>query len=799
MEKFDLHNKFVINENVLKPRSFYIPFTDKKFSLNYEDSKEVTLLKKWKFAYKNAFTPKLINFEPEEEFEIPFCWQRKGFDYDQYLNYQTPFPCLPPYILKDNPCGIYVTEYQIENKKGKYYLNFDGVDSCLYLFVNGKYVGYSTISHSKAEYDITNFVSKGKNKIKVIVLKWCSGSYLEVQDKLRMSGIFREVYVINRPNDHIFDYKLTPNSKGKIEFEIDKPATIEIYDKSKLLAKKTGKSLVFSVKDPILWNAENPYLYKAIISYNGEFIEEKFGFRDVSIKNATLLLNNKPFKFRGVNRHSSTVNGYVETIDDLIKDLKLFKKFNINAVRTSHYPPHPLFPRLCDEYGIYLLLEADVECHVCDTSKDNKSDVNEFATDKCFQDMFFKRIVNAYERDKNRTSVVMWSLGNESGFSHMDDPYTNFEKPARYIKQRDNRPIHYEGSMKPEADGEWYFRKEDILDVYSRMYPPYRDLDRYINGFYTKRHNNCKTKPFVLCEYSHAMGNSCGDVSYFWDHYINKYPVFCGGFIWEWCNHGVYDGNKFLTGNDLDNSVRGACLGTFCADGLVDLDRKFLHSSLYEVSETYSPYKLNKIKNGIEIENVRDFESLDSFELKCVLEVNGKAVDEANLDIKGILPHEKRKFVFNKLSSLNGFVTITTHLVNKKLEIDSCHQVIFKNEYPVSNFNPVDFEFKNNTIKIGNKKVRINDKGMIDFIGESNNLLAKSMYFSMFRAPLDNDEMFKNKWKDDYLDKISFYPISTEKVGKKIVVKGYNGFAYKAPASFVKLSYEFDSECDVRI
>lgn len=795
--KYNLHNQYVVNENVLPPRSNYTPFSDTNFSLVRTKSKEFHLLSKWKFQYFPCFEDELVKFEPTKEDVVPFNWQRRGYDYDQYLNTALPFPIEPPYILKDNPCGIYVTNYKVISKKGKYYLNFDGVDSCLYLFVNDEYVGYATISHVVNEFDITNYLNEGDNKIKVIVLKWCSGSYLEDQDKPRMSGIFREVYILNRPEDHIVDYRIESNMDGEIHFECDKEAEVTLYDQDKVLSSQVGKELTFVVKNPILWNAEDPYLYRLVIHYNGEYFEEKVGLRSVDIKDCVFRLNKTPFKIRGVNRHSATVNGYVETLEDLEKDIKLYKKFNINAVRTSHYPPLYGFTKLCDEYGLYVMLEADLETHEAAYYKGSNENFSDFSENKNYEEAYYQRIMRAFQMEKNRTSVIMWSLGNESGYSSSDEGYSNFTRIGNYIKEHDARPIHYESTILPWTDGEWYFRKEHVLSFYSRMYPPFRDIDRYFGGFYTKNHLDMEHRPFILCEYAFAAGNGSGDVKYFWDHYINKIPEFVGGFIWGWCDFGVMKDGKYLTGDDFHTVISS---GNDCSYGLVDLDRSFLHSSLYEVGEAYSAFDVRNENNKFIIKNMHDFETLDKYQCKYQIKVNGEIKEERVLDIKGIKAKEERAFVIDEVNKYEGYVTIDFLLSDSRYDINSVRQVIIKDKYPLEEFKESKLDFKNNRVELNHASYDFDKNGLIKQIKVNDKVLLDSpMEICVYRAPTDNDVFEDKKWKQYYLHKASFRAISFKQEGNQLIAEGFVGFEYRVPVCKSKIIYTFDKDSKVKV
>ncbi|MFR5102794.1 MAG: sugar-binding domain-containing protein, partial [Christensenellaceae bacterium] len=366
MEKL-YHNTLITQVNALPARAFYVPFPSEECDILSDKSPAVRYITEWEFSYFPKYDEAIWSCKGERKISTPSNWQVLGYDAHQYTNINYPFPYAPPYILKDNPAGVYIASLSLPERKGRYYLNFDGADSCLYLYINDVFVGYSSASHCIAEFDVTDFLND-ENEIRVVVFKWCAGSYLEDQDKLRMSGLFRDVYLLNRPEGHLFDYKISteisPDGKrGKIVFEGDRVSSLILCRKGAVITSAQGKNAELVVENPELWNGEKPELYELTISCAGEYILERVGFRKIEVKKNTVLLNKKPLKFKGVNRHSMTVNGYVESAEDVLKDIRLMKTHNINAVRTSHYPPHPLFPVLCDVYGIYLMLEADVESH----------------------------------------------------------------------------------------------------------------------------------------------------------------------------------------------------------------------------------------------------------------------------------------------------------------------------------------------------------------------------------------------------------------------------------------------------
>lgn len=781
---FNLHNSLVTQVNAEKPRSYYIPFKDRNFSLNMKDSSEVTMLTKWRFAYFPKFEEKLIKFTPEKEIEVPSCWQILGYDFNQYTNIRYPFPYNPPYILKDIPCGIYETEYVLEVKKDKYYINFDGVDSCLYLLIDNRFVGYSTVSHSISEFDITDFLHKGVNKIKVIVLKYCQASYLEDQDKLRMSGIFRDVYILNRPEDHITDYKITTDFEdetGFIALDIDKKANIELYDGENLLISRNAKQARFTIPNVKLWSSEEPNLYRLVIEYNGEYIEEFVGIRTVKITGNIFKINNQPIKFKGVNRHSMTINGYVENREDLEKDLQLMKKYNVDTIRTSHYSPHPLLTKLCDIYGFYVIEEADVESHGSCMSSGHwiKEEYCDIATNVLFKEQIIHRQERMYQRDKNRQCVVMWSMGNECGFT-FDKRDSNFMFASDYLRKVDNRPIHFESAFALIND---YSRSLKATDLFSCMYPGY-DFCEY----YEKLNLNI---PYFLCEYSHAMGNSCGDIQ----HYVDKfyqYDFTCGGCIWEWCDHGVIEGNKQFYGGDFKENLHDS---NFCADGLVSLDRKIVHSSLLEVSEAYSPVYVYFENGKIYFENKKFFTNLSNLTCKCLTKVNGKVINEIEININSIKPGEKRQMDIEIPFNVKGFVTLDFAFENVKIGAKNIKQIIISEYYPlIIPMEAKEIKISNNKIKVGQYVVTLNDKGLISGIKKGKiQYLIKDMRFNICRNFIDNDRNVAYVFKDLFMDRedVNFFAIKNEVKNNSIEITGFITYDSILPYAEVKLAYSF--------
>lgn len=461
----------------------------------------------WKFKFYESYhqvpegcTEKAADTTGYDTIPVPSCWQILGYDQNQYTNVRYPIPFDPPYVPDDNPAGVYVKEFSLTEEEAaqKIYLNFDGVDSCYYVWINGTFAGYSQISHSGSEFDITDKVTAGNNRLTVLVLKWCDGTYLEDQDKLRFTGIFRDVYLLVRPTDHIRDYFVhTPVSEDLTKAEIlvdlelcgSPSVTVKLYapDGDFLAAATPSDGKVrFAVDDPDLWNAEHPALYTLILSTPDEVIAQKVGLRRIDIKGNVIYINGVNFKIKGTNRHDSNpFTGAAVTREQLLTDLKLMKEHNINAIRTSHYPNAPWATQMYDKYGFYVMDEADLESHGCTTlygSKSEHVDMGEvqyeesygyLMRDPSYENAVVDRIQHLVHRDKNCSSVFSWSMGNESAYG------PNLEKAAAWIKSYDpDRVLNYENSIWQQTNTDYVNDVHD-LDVFSRMYAPVEFIDEF--------------------------------------------------------------------------------------------------------------------------------------------------------------------------------------------------------------------------------------------------------------------------------------------------------------------------------
>ena len=593
------------SENRCPARSWYIPGgVSRQHMLNGD----------WQFAYfqRDIDVPETVT--QWDTIPVPSCWQLHGYENPNYSNINYPYPCDPPYVPDDNPCGIYQRSFELD-KWGRTYFVFEGVSSCAYLYINGHYVGFTQGSHLLAEFDITDFVNQGHNTVQVKVLKWCCGSYLEDQDFFRYNGIFRDVYLLQRPEGHITDVQMIPDDQH-ISLTLDGEAEVRIFDGDTLLTQqKMVDYFDFAPAQPVLWNAEKPHLYTVKLERAGEIITLRAGLRKIEVgPDYAILVNGVPVKFHGVNHHDTSPNrGWCQSEAELRRDLELMKSLNINCVRTSHYPPAPVFLQLCDELGLYVVCETDIETHGFLRRLPNvpyRYDVESNAwpcTKAEWKHEFLDRMQRMVEHFKNHPSIFMWSSGNESGHG------CNQVAMLRWTKQRDpSRLVHAEDAS----------RKGQIhnADVFSMMYSSLQEVERFalcddIN------------MPVFLCEYSHAMGNGPGDV---WDYntLFDRYPKLTGGCIWEWADHVVNVNGVQRYGGDFPGEQTHD--GNFCCDGLVFSDRSLKAGSL-EAKAAYQPIRTSYEDGVLTVYNRLDFTNLEEYEFRYTIEADGEVVAREEL------------------------------------------------------------------------------------------------------------------------------------------------------------------------
>ena len=585
------------SKNRCDPRSYCIPGGVSEYHL---------LNGEWKFAYFSRDVDVPEDITHWDTIPVPSCWQLHGYESPNYSNINYPYPCDPPYVPDDNPCGVYEREFEL-NKWGRVYFVFEGVASCAYLYVNGRCVGYTQGSHLQAEFDITDFVRSGVNTLRVKVLKWCCGSYLEDQDCFRYNGIFRDCYLLQRPEGHIGDVEMIPNHR-EITVSLRGTAQVRILEGEKLLYSGTVTDrLSYAPEEPVLWNAEKPFLYTVELERFGEVLTFRTGLRSIAVSEEyALLINGVPVKLHGVNHHDTSPHrGWCQTDEELRQDLLLMKQLNINCVRTAHYPPTPKFIQMCDELGLYVICETDIETHGFLRRLPNVPyyfDVESNAwpcTRPEWKGEFLERMQRMVENFKNHPSVILWSTGNESGHG------SNHVAMLRWTKQRD-------GSRLTHAEDASRKGQNHNADVYSRMYPSLAEVERFAL---------CDDidMPVFLCEYSHAMGNGPGDV---WDYnrLFDRYPKLIGGCIWEWADHVVTEKGVQKYGGDFPGELTHD--GNFCCDGLVFADRGLKAGSL-EAKAAYQPVHTHYENSVLTVYNRLDFTDLEEFRFQYWIEVDG--------------------------------------------------------------------------------------------------------------------------------------------------------------------------------
>ena len=815
-------NLSVLHENTMPARAYYIPASKRMDNLveHREESDRMQLLNgTWKFQYFNSiydiqdsFFEKNYDTENFDEIQVPSVWQMAGYDTHQYTNIRYPFPFDPPYVPQDIPCGAYVHtfEYSRDEKAPKSFLNFEGVDSCFYVWINGSYIGYSQVSHMTSEFDVTDVLQDGTNTVAVLVMKWCDGSYLEDQDKFRMSGIFRDVYILKRPKQAISDYHIKTRiedmlAKVEIEMKFYSPLNVKISIEDRNGAVVALGSIaeegtaVLEIASPELWNTENPYLYKLILETENEVIVDHIALRKIEIKDQVIYLNGQKIKFRGVNRHDSDpVTGFTINPEQITTDLTLMKQHNFNAIRSSHYPNAPFFYEMCDKYGFMVIDEADIEAHgPFMIYRKEDTDYNRFkrwnekiADDPVWEEAIVDRVKLMVERDKNRFCIVMWSMGNESAYG------CNFEKALEWTKNFDpDRITQYESARYRNYDETYDYSN---LDVYSRMYPALSEIQEYLD--------KDGSKPFLLVEYCHSMGNGPGD---FEDYFqmIQDNDKMCGGFVWEWCDHAIAHGTAengktiYAYGGDHGEEIHD---GNFCMDGLVYPDRT-VHTGLLEYKNVYRPARVisyNKESGELVLHNYMDFDDLkDYVKISYELTQDGLVISKGKLPEVSAAPHSEGKInlKINVPESGKCYLKFIYHLKKELPLLDEDHILGF-DEIEVSKEDTkcklaekwIPKTVVDSELQVNENDTQIHIKGRefaytidkrtalfteMKFAGRE--YLNHPMELNIWRAPTDNDMYIKSEWKKAHYDKAYTRAYTTE------VVQGKHGVKITSHASVV--------------
>lgn len=850
--------------NTLPDRAYFIPFenADKaRCSLREESGRMQLLNGSWKFAWYPCLDAVPEGFFAEDydacelgNIDVPGCWQTQGYDRYHYVGAKHIIPADPPFVPVDNPCGTYVTDFWFsrESCTPVTELVFEGVDSCFYVWVNGRFAGYSEVSHAISMFDISDFLKEGKNRLAVLNLKWSTGTYFEIQDKWRMTGIFRDVYLLLRPKVRLEDLYVHQEIAEDYSAAVLRTdftfigeggeLNVSLYAPDGELVDRTactiggGASAELKVPSPALWSAEDPALYTLVLELPGETIAQRTGIRRISAENGVIRVNGHPIRIKGVNRHDTDAQtGYTVTREHIIRDLTLMKQNNINAIRTAHYQNSPLVIELCNEFGLYVMSEADHEIHgiaysggeEAPLAKKLKAEQKKgggyryycplINDDPRYEKAAVDRMLKNPIRDKNQASVLLWSLGNESGWGR------NQEIAGRWIKEYDpSRLLHYENLFPSQT------RKPDYscLDVLSRMYPStmwieekYGDLDHYDGA--AELIPNCddeteayykefmKNHPFLLCEFIHAMGNSSGDAEDYFE-LMERYDRFAGGFVWEWADHAKYIGEDRFGGPMYQyggDSGEFPTDGNFCMDGMNFPDRR-PHTSLKEYKNVLRPIRarwstVNRTVALRNMLNVLDFK--EELYVRYEVSRNGRKTSEGRFDLPSCPPGREAEVTVDLEIPPIGECYLTLFYFSKKANLAvpadfilGVDQLALETEAPSGNpwYEPAEAEAKLGVHetdrvavvsgksstgefeytfdrKLGTfKYLKINEKQLLD----------GPMEYNICRAPTDNDRGFGlvyQNWKAaGYYDAVTrVYKSTVEMRDKSVEIRVSFGMA----------------------
>lgn len=782
----DWQNPKKTGKNTVAPHSYFVPFENEEKALGnnrFNSEYRISLNGEWSFSYYDSYCKMPFDFYSADfddsnwdTLAVPSNWQTNGYDKPQYVNANYPIPANPPFVPSDNPVGLYrKTIHGFKSSGKKSILRFEGVNSFFYLWVNGSFVGFSKGSRLPAEFDVTDYCVGSDITFAVMVLKWSDGTYMEDQDAYRFSGIFRDVALVLRDKSHIFDieikdkFDVCENTDADVFLNVEYNSAFSgilgikvISPDNKVICSENFEiggnktEIKLHLADVALWTAETPALYTLLLSCGNEVIPVKHGFRKISVsEKGALLINSRPVKLRGVNRHdSSPVTGQYVSDEFMRDELFLMKRHNINTIRTAHYPNHPYFLEMCDEYGFYVIDETDLETH--GTRTDCNMHPEMLSSNSDWSDAFLDRVKRMVERDKNHTCIIMWSMGNESCWG------SNIEEMLRWTKKRDpERLLHYEGAN--ESANENGGIDSPLVDVVSRMYSPWKDCKKLLR--------KKDKRPFFLCEYSHSMGVGAGGQAKY-NELFEKYDRFIGGCVWEWCDHSITQYDK----NGKPYYVYGGYFGefptdnNFCCDGLTWPDRT-PKTGLKEFKQVHKPIyaKLENASCGkIRLYNRYDFISTDDIALKWTLVCDGKTVANGKTDALSIRPHGSRcytipydvsgycgKDLYLNLSFISksnkpwakagyelGFEQLKICEGCKPEKSESCNSKV---QYNIDNcictVSGKEFEYKFNLVNGQIEELKYSGKAI--YIQDSS--------VSGWRAPTDNDMFIKKDWFEQHM------------------------------------------------
>ena len=820
----NLHTDFnVFEENKLAPRSYFIPFSGKSAAEKtnyknerYKSDRIIMLSGEWDFIYYDKLSKVPEIFDTEnirfDKITTPSTWQRTGYDQIAYINTRYPFPKNPPQIPSDVAVGIYRKKINI-NKSRRNLITFLGVAGALAVYINGKYAGYSEGSHNTAEFDITEYIRSGENEIVAVVYKWSNGTYLECQDMFRENGIFRDAYIISQGEYYINDFLFRPakNANGTYDLKIEIDGNFSADSETEICCDGLFSTVLANNKETVIksispkeWTAETPNTYEVYITLKNageiqEVIRTYIGFKNIKIDGEVFLFNGKPIKMLGVNHHDTHMTkGYAMSVDDLELDVKLMKEYNCNAVRTSHYPPDPVFLIMCDMYGLYVVDEADIETHgfysVPGTYRPGR-----LSNDEKWITHYLDRVKRMYERDKNHPCVTMWSLGNESGGYKCQDACYDF------LKKKDPETlVHYEGVTRSKR---WAY------DVISKMYASQSLMRKILKGTAGSKY---KGKPFFQCEYAHAMGNGPGGLEDYIELFYSS-KQFMGGCIWEWADHSVYDENaeyKWTYGGDHNEPIHD---GNFCVDGLFYPNRK-PSSGAFEMKACYRPVRAKYLGGGIfELTNTRCFKDTADMDIIFDILINGEKRESGS--VKSVIPPRTKKKIKIESKYLNEsgcdiFVNFTYRNSETKTQIateqiilsyGAAENKVLKNKPAViENGKNITVKFSSGCAVFDRKQGLISlKKGNKEYLNQ--NPADKAMGFvpHIYRGKLDNDQYMMIFWKFLGLDDAK--PVLTsckakQKGSEKIISTNY---IFITRAAFIlasaQIDYYFDENGNIGI
>jgi len=802
----DWQNPDVLHIGREAPRASLIPFLNERTALAGDRGLSgcYRLLNgQWDFCYSpvgqapEGFQDPDYDYAGEDwdELPVPSNWQMHGYDRPQYTNVNYPIPFDPPFVPDENPVGCYRRVFTLPEAWAdrEVFLNFDGVDSAFYVWVNGEFVGFSKVSHMPSEFDITAHLTAGENVLAVMVYKWSDGTYLEDQDCWRLSGIFRDVYLLGVPKAHVRNAVVCAEPDGAfkngllsvqaefVSYAGSQAATVRarLFENGRAIAEQAvsaaaqeGESADAAfdmvVENARLWTAETPNLYQLLIELeqDGELIEVQridVGFRRIEIRDSQLFVNGVSIKLRGVNRHDTHAElGHVTPVESLVRDVELMKQHNVNAVRTSHYPNDPRWLDLCDQYGLYVVDETDLETHGCGVLGEDNG-WSQLSDSPAWEKAYVDRAERMVCRDVNHPSIIFWSLGNESGFGR-----NHIAMRKRILELDDSRPIHYEGER---GNPVYAAQGVTVSDVKSTMYPPVMlpadAPDQHRRASLAEEGvDTTDPRPYFMCEYAHAMGLGPGSLREYWET-IYAHKRLIGGCVWEWVDHGILtetdDGEAFYAyGGDFGDHPNDGC---FCVDALNYPDRT-PHTGLIELKKAYEPVKFELVdaaKGLVRIRNLFAFRTLDDLDAGWSLVCEGEAIARGRLDLSGVAPCGEKTVALGCELPEKGeaFVEIHVNEAFDQLWCERGHEVTAAQlmlpakpeitRVPAADMEPLAVEESETHIEImGEDFSLLFERAtgeLVSWIAAGGELLESGPRVNLFRAPIDNDRNYRKNWE----------------------------------------------------